>query len=101
MEWFSTTTDGYTCFLKPSCFWSCKLPASPSRSVAATRKQLIDEHLRRAGWRIMTFDPARQLSSYGGAAVEEYPTENGPAVLKVTNERTKMMVGREGTACCE
>src|SRR5437867_2724350 len=55
------------------------MPASPLRSEAVTRKRLIDEHLRRAGWRIQAFAPSRPLSAYDGAAVEEYPTQNGPA----------------------
>src|ERR1019366_5447539 len=45
----------------------------------ATRKQLIDSMLPAAGWRIVAFDQRSALSSLNRCAIEEYPTENGPA----------------------
>jgi type I restriction enzyme R subunit len=55
------------------------MPASPLRSEAVTRKRLIDEHLRRDGWRTMPYTVGVQLDDCDGVALEEYPTSNGPA----------------------
>jgi type I site-specific restriction endonuclease len=44
-----------------------------------TRKQRIDPKLESQGWTIAPFDPARPLPWYQNCAIEEYPTENGPA----------------------
>jgi type I restriction enzyme R subunit len=44
-----------------------------------TRKQLIDESLRKWGWEVVPFDPTCPLSKYTRHAVEEFATENGPA----------------------
>src|SRR5262245_15910363 len=44
-----------------------------------TRKRRIDTRLKAWGWEIVPFDSARSLSQYHMHAVEEYPTENGPA----------------------
>jgi type I restriction enzyme R subunit len=44
-----------------------------------TRKQLIDPKLKAAGWRIVPFDPGKSLSAYDRSAIEEFPTESGPA----------------------
>lgn len=47
-----------------------------------TRKKRIDPRLRAAGWRIVPerqFDPLQPLSLYDRCAIEEYPTETGPA----------------------
>lgn len=52
---------------------------SPKDSEWLTRKQLIDPKLNAAGWRVVPFNPAKPLSSYDACAIEEYPTENGPA----------------------
>ncbi len=52
---------------------------SPKDSEWLTRKQLIDPKLKAAGWRIVPFDPAKPLASYSRCAVEEFPTDNGPA----------------------
>jgi len=54
-------------------------PASPKNSEWLTRKQLIDPKLKAAGWRVVPFDPGKSLAAYDGCAVEEFPTENGPA----------------------
>ena len=43
------------------------------------RKRRIDPKLKALGWRIAPYDPARSLTSYQSCAIEEYPTENGPA----------------------
>lgn len=53
--------------------------ASPSTSEYLTRKQLIDSKLRAAGWRIAPFRPDRPLTAYNRCAIEEFPTESGPA----------------------
>lgn len=52
---------------------------APDKSEFVTRKQLIDGRLKKAGWRIVKFDPAKSISAYQHCAVEEYPTESGPA----------------------
>src|ERR1035437_1875139 len=45
----------------------------------ATRKQLIDSMLASAGWRVVPFDDQKPLSGLKRCAIEEYPTDNGPA----------------------
>jgi len=48
-------------------------------SESATRKRLIDPTLNRAGWSLVPFDISKPLGSYNRCAIEEYPTDNGPA----------------------
>jgi len=52
---------------------------TPKHSEWLTRKQLIDPKLRVAGWRVLPFDSAKPLTAYDGCAIEEFPTDNGPA----------------------
>jgi len=52
---------------------------SPSKSEYLTRKQIVDSKLRAAGWRAVAFKPNRPLSTYDKCAIEEFPTESGPA----------------------
>lgn len=44
-----------------------------------TRKQLIDPMLIAAGWEIVSYDETKELRNYNNCAIEEYPTEFGPA----------------------
>lgn len=44
-----------------------------------TRKKRIDPQLKNLGWRVVPFDPNAPLDTLHGCAIEEYPTENGPA----------------------
>ena len=44
-----------------------------------TRKLRIDPKLEAAGWTIVSYDDGKPLSSYQNCAIEEYPTDNGPA----------------------
>lgn len=44
-----------------------------------TRKKRIDPLLKASGWNVVPFDPEKRLSEYNLCAIEEYPTENGPA----------------------
>ena len=44
-----------------------------------TRKKRIDPLLKAAGWAITSFPEGMDLSKYNKYALEEYPTENGPA----------------------
>jgi type I restriction enzyme R subunit len=44
-----------------------------------TRKQLIDPMLVAAGWNIVSYDKTKELIDYNTSAIEEYPTEFGPA----------------------
>jgi type I restriction enzyme R subunit len=56
--------------------------ASPQNSEFLTRNQLIDRRIEDAGWRIIRqrdFDPGMPLAAYNRCAIEEYPTDNGPA----------------------
>jgi type I restriction enzyme R subunit len=53
--------------------------ASPGTSEYLTRKQIVDSKLRAAGWTITAFNPNRALSAYKNCAIEEFPTESGPA----------------------
>ena len=50
-----------------------------SHSEWPTRKRLIDPKLKAAGWRVVPFDAAAPLSRLDRCAIEEYPTEKGPA----------------------
>jgi type I restriction enzyme R subunit len=49
------------------------------KSERRTRKERIDPKLEAAGWTIVPYDEVRSLVSYQGFAIEEYPTEKGPA----------------------
>jgi type I restriction enzyme R subunit len=51
----------------------------PPESERVTRKQRIDPKLNASGWRVVPFDPNKSLSACEGCAVEEYPTDSGPA----------------------
>lgn len=53
--------------------------ASPKNSEWLTRKRLIDPKLKAAGWRVVPYKDGLPLSDYDRCAIEEYPTENGPA----------------------
>jgi type I restriction enzyme R subunit len=53
--------------------------ASAGKSEYLTRKQIVDSKLRAAGWRVVAFKPNRPLSAYDNCAIEEFPTESGPA----------------------
>ncbi len=44
-----------------------------------TRKELIDPKIRAAGWQIIPCQPGKPLLDYHHCAIEEYPTDNGPA----------------------
>lgn len=44
-----------------------------------TRKKRIDPLLKSLGWSVEPFDPDRPLRFYPNCAIEEYPTDNGPA----------------------
>ena len=44
-----------------------------------TRRKRIDPKLRTLGWEIVPFGSESPSSSYTRHAVQEYPTENGPA----------------------
>jgi type I restriction enzyme, R subunit len=44
-----------------------------------TRKERIDPLLKNLGWKIVPFNPNRPLGFYPNCAIEEYPTDNGPA----------------------
>ncbi|MEK9137106.1 MAG: DEAD/DEAH box helicase family protein, partial [Bacteroidota bacterium] len=44
-----------------------------------TRKQRIDPKLKLAGWLVAPIAPGKSLAAYGRCAIEEYPTDDGPA----------------------
>jgi len=52
---------------------------APAKSEYVTRKEFIDSKLAAAGWRVVAFDSKKPLSAFDRCAIEEYPTENGPA----------------------
>ncbi len=53
---------------------------SPSKEPEwRTRKDWIDPKLEAAGWRVVPFDPGRPLTAFDRCAIEEYPTDLGPA----------------------
>ncbi|PYT97537.1 MAG: restriction endonuclease subunit R [Acidobacteria bacterium] len=51
----------------------------PRDSEWLTRKRLIDPKLKAAGWRVVRFSDGKPLSAYDRCAIEEFPTDNGPA----------------------
>src|SRR5438093_513988 len=58
-----------------------------------TRKMRIDGRLKAQGWKVVPFDPARAISTYKHHAIEEYPTDNGPAdYVLVANGRILAVV---------
>ena len=44
-----------------------------------TRKKRIDPLVKGLGWKIVPFTSGRSLGFYENCAIEEYPTDNGPA----------------------
>jgi len=44
-----------------------------------TRRKRIDPLLKSLGWKIVAFDEAQPLGDLSNCAIEEYPTDNGPA----------------------
>ena len=52
---------------------------SPENSEWLTRKQLIDNKLKAAGWAVAPFNAGKVISAYEKCAVEEFQTANGPA----------------------
>lgn len=48
-------------------------------SERVTRKKRIDPLLKKLGWKIVPFRENRPLNDLSNCAIEEYPTENGPA----------------------
>lgn len=62
------------------------LGSSPSNSEWLTRKKLIDPRLDAAGWKVVPFDAGKELSAFDRCAIEEYPTDNGPADYALCND---------------
>jgi type I restriction enzyme R subunit len=54
-------------------------PSPQMESERRTRKSRIDPKLKALGWRVVPFDASTSLTALDGCAIEEYPTENGPA----------------------
>ena len=44
-----------------------------------TRKRLIDPRLKAVGWNVVPFSSNLDVASSVPLAIEEYPTDNGPA----------------------
>jgi type I site-specific restriction endonuclease len=44
-----------------------------------TRKRLIDPKLQAAGWRVVKYDATHPFGKGNPVAIEEFPTDNGPA----------------------
>ncbi len=53
--------------------------ANAQSSEWRTRKRLIGPKLQAAGWRVAPYDPAHPFGKTSPVAIEEFPTENGPA----------------------
>lgn len=51
----------------------------PRDSEWLTRKRLIDPKLKAVGWRVVPYSDGRPLTAFDGCAIEEFPTDNGPA----------------------
>src|SRR5438105_2201847 len=52
---------------------------SAAKSEFVTRKQFIDGKLKEAGWKIVRLDSEKSLHALDRCAIQEYPTEAGPA----------------------
>lgn len=52
---------------------------SPENSEWLTRKQLIDNRLKAAGWAVVPFHAGKASTAYEKCAIEEFQTANGPA----------------------
>ncbi len=50
-----------------------------SESEWQTRKRRIDPKLESAGWRVVPYHDGESLTAYDRCAIEEYPTDHGPA----------------------
>ena len=50
-----------------------------SESEWQTRKRRIDPKLESAGWRVVPYRDGESLTAYDRCAIEEYPTDHGPA----------------------
>src|SRR5262249_22948561 len=55
------------------------MPDAALESEWLTRKKRIDTRLRALGWSVVPFDPAAPFANLSKHAVEEFPTDNGPA----------------------
>jgi type I restriction enzyme, R subunit len=53
--------------------------ATPAQSEYVTRKKLIDQKLKDAGWSVVAFDLSKPRQAFDWCAIEEFPTESGPA----------------------
>ena len=82
------------------------MTASPENSEWLTRKKLIDPLLVHAGWRVVSWDLVKNstLGDWPNCAIEEFPTDNGPAdyalcvdgVILGVLEAKKLTVGPRG-----
>lgn len=57
-----------------------------------TRRERIDKRLKDAGWPLRAFRVGEQLASYGTGAVEEYPTDSGPADYALVDDGDPLAV---------
>jgi type I restriction enzyme, R subunit len=55
------------------------MPDPDYESEKLTRKKRVDTRLRALGWQIVPFDAGMPLSAWTKHAVEEFPTDTGPA----------------------
>lgn len=58
------------------------MPSSTTESERQTRRERIDPKLETAGWKIVrqgAYDASNVFEGFDGCALEEYPTDNGPA----------------------
>src|SRR5713226_7249306 len=51
----------------------------PNRSERDARKRVIDPKLAALGWRVVPYKAGRKLAACDRVAIEEYPTDDGPA----------------------
>lgn len=82
------------------------MPPSPENSEWLTRKQRIDPQLVAWGWKIIPWEKAKDspLSALSGCAIEEFPTDAGPAdyalcvdgVILGVIEAKKLTLGPKG-----
>jgi type I restriction enzyme, R subunit len=54
-------------------------PGTMAHDLLLARKRRIDPQLESLGWRVVPFTQDCSLAGLNNCAIEEYPTENGPA----------------------
>lgn len=60
--------------------------AARGESERLTRKKRIDPKLKSQGWTVVAYDDEASLAEYACHAIEEYPTDAGPADIELKDK---------------